>query len=149
MFQEFPCHSRVRKTRKKKKGTQPQPGQDDKEEEEAESSKRYLATPKLSSNQRNETPILWIRIDPDMEWLHTIRFKQPEYMWIFQLQEDIDAVAQYEVKLSPSAITPQAARALGDFIHSFKAIEALNNTLNNPRWYYRVRAEAAKSMSRV
>lgn len=39
----------------------------------------------------------WIRLDADFEWVCTIDFQQPDYMWASQLTKDRDVVAQYEV----------------------------------------------------
>lgn len=39
----------------------------------------------------------WIRIDADLEWICDIRFEQPDFMWLSQLQRDRDVVAQLEV----------------------------------------------------
>lgn len=42
----------------------------------------------------------WIRLDADFEWIATIGFEQPDYMWVSQLQRDRDVVAQIEVSFS-------------------------------------------------
>lgn len=39
----------------------------------------------------------WIRMDADFEWIATITFEQPDFMWVSQLQRDRDVVAQLEV----------------------------------------------------
>jgi hypothetical protein len=39
----------------------------------------------------------WIRMDADFEWISTIEFTQPDFMWVSQLQRDRDVVAQLEV----------------------------------------------------
>jgi transcription initiation factor TFIID subunit 2 len=39
----------------------------------------------------------WIRMDADFEWIATIEFTQPDFMWVSQLQRDRDVVAQLEV----------------------------------------------------
>jgi transcription initiation factor TFIID subunit 2 len=39
----------------------------------------------------------WIRLDAEFEWICTIKFEQPDYMWAAQLTKDWDVVAQYEV----------------------------------------------------
>lgn len=41
----------------------------------------------------------WIRMDADFEWITTIDFQQPDFMWVSQLQRDRDVVAQLEVCL--------------------------------------------------
>ena len=39
----------------------------------------------------------WIRMDADFEWICMITLNQPDYMFLSQLQQDRDVVAQYEV----------------------------------------------------
>ncbi|GAA5961060.1 hypothetical protein JCM3765_006519 [Sporobolomyces pararoseus] len=38
----------------------------------------------------------WIRIDSDLDWICTVKFSQPDFMWISQLQRDRDVIAQLE-----------------------------------------------------
>jgi transcription initiation factor TFIID subunit 2 len=40
----------------------------------------------------------WIRMDADFEWIAHIKFEQPDFMWVSQLQRDRDVVAQLEVR---------------------------------------------------
>lgn len=40
----------------------------------------------------------WIRIDADFEWIANMKFEQPDFMWVSQLQRDRDVVAQLEVR---------------------------------------------------
>lgn len=121
---EIHAHSRVKKLRKKKKGTAN--AQEERPEEEDP-----------DSAKKNETPIQWVRIDPDVEYLRTISLKLPEYMWIFQLEGDIDVIAQYE-----------AVRGLAEHVHSFKALDVLNKVLNDGQIYYPIRLEAGKAMAK-
>ncbi|GAA5828317.1 hypothetical protein JCM11251_006194 [Rhodosporidiobolus azoricus] len=44
----------------------------------------------------NQATYEWIRIDSDLDWIAIIRFAQPDFMWISQLQRDRDVVAQLE-----------------------------------------------------
>lgn len=39
----------------------------------------------------------WIRLDAEFEWLTSIEFQQPDYMWAAQLTKDRDVVAQHDV----------------------------------------------------
>jgi transcription initiation factor TFIID subunit 2 len=39
----------------------------------------------------------WIRMDADFEWICSMYFPMPSYMYVSQLQQDRDVVAQYEV----------------------------------------------------
>ncbi|EFJ31790.1 hypothetical protein SELMODRAFT_408008 [Selaginella moellendorffii] len=43
-----------------------------------------------------ESPLLWLRADPGMDYLTKIQLWQPEQMWINQLERDKDAVAQLQ-----------------------------------------------------
>jgi len=73
---EVPCNSRVKRPRKKK----------------------GVPLDETEDGKKNEPiPILYVRFDPNLEWLHHITVKQPEYMWHNQLQEDMDVFSQYEV----------------------------------------------------
>lgn len=40
----------------------------------------------------------WIRMDADFEWICKMSIKMPAYMWMSQLQQDKDVVAQMEVR---------------------------------------------------
>ncbi len=64
-------------------------------------------------------------MDPDMDWLHLVQFKQPEYMWIFQLEQDTDVIAQYE-----------AIVGLRGFVYSFKALDALKKVTRIASIYF-------------
>lgn len=44
----------------------------------------------------------WIRMDADFEWICMVNLSQPDYMFLSQLQQDRDVVAQYEVSNKPS-----------------------------------------------
>lgn len=71
----------------------------------------------------------WIRLDKDFEWIATITFAQPHYMFVSQLQQDNDIVAQVEVSCFPkpgwsrfngslgNAIPVHAESASSDFDH--------------------------------
>jgi transcription initiation factor TFIID subunit 2 len=41
----------------------------------------------------------WIRVDKDFEWICKIEFDQPIYMYVSQLQQDNDVVAQMLVRI--------------------------------------------------
>lgn len=52
---------------------------------------------------RRDHPLLWIRVDPKCNWGPLVEFKQPEYMWIHQLEMDRDPIAQYQAIRALSA----------------------------------------------
>ena len=43
---------------------------------------------------RNETPLLYIVIDPDCDWIREINFTQSEQMYIYQANLENDAINQ-------------------------------------------------------
>ena len=44
-----------------------------------------------------DSPVLWIRVDPDMKTLRHVKLEQPDYMWQYMLRYERDVVAQSEV----------------------------------------------------
>ncbi|MGH0148697.1 UNVERIFIED_CONTAM: hypothetical protein FKN15_013567 [Acipenser sinensis] len=49
-----------------------------------------------SKSRRADSPLLWIRIDPDMSILRKVEFEQADFMWQYQLRYERDVVAQEE-----------------------------------------------------
>jgi len=41
-----------------------------------------------------ESPVLWIRLDPDMSLLRAVEISQPDYQWQYQLRHERDVTAQ-------------------------------------------------------
>ncbi|XP_066390227.1 transcription initiation factor TFIID subunit 2-like [Miscanthus floridulus] len=124
---EIQCHSRLAAKRvwKSKKNTKLD-GSDDNID---------------ASTQENRTsvdsPLLWIRVDPEMEYLAEIHFHQPVQMWINQLEKDKDVISQSQA-ISVLEKLPQL---------SFAVINALNNFLNDTKAFWRVRIEAAYALA--
>jgi transcription initiation factor TFIID subunit 2 len=78
----------------------------------------------------------WIRIDADFEWLCSKEFvSMQSYMYVSQLQQDRDIVAQYE---SIVHLRNQSAHAL---VSTF-----LVRTLMDSRYFYGIRAMAAECL---
>jgi len=46
--------------------------------------------------QHNDTPLLWMRVDPEMLWIRKVELQQADYMWVYQLYKDRHVVAQVE-----------------------------------------------------
>ncbi|WVZ64918.1 hypothetical protein U9M48_014365 [Paspalum notatum var. saurae] len=124
---EIPCHSKLAAKRvwKSKKNTKVD-GSDDNID---------------ASTQENRTsidsPLLWIRVDPEMEYLAEIHFHQPIQMWINQLEKDKDVISQSQA-ISVLEKLPQLSVAV---------INALNNFLNDTKAFWRVRIEAAFALA--
>ena len=47
----------------------------------------------------SSSPVLWIRIDPDMTILRSIEFEQPDWMWQYMLRYERCVISQYEVPI--------------------------------------------------
>ncbi|KAJ3705784.1 hypothetical protein LUZ61_009489 [Rhynchospora tenuis] len=125
---ELQCHSKLSAKRnpKSKKGAKPD-GSDDNADLANQDAPR----------SGMESPLLWIRIDPEMEYLAEIHFHQPIQMWINQLEKDKDVVAQSQA-IAVLERLPQL---------SFPVVNALNNFLHDSKAFWRVRIEAAYTLA--
>ena len=54
--------------------------------------------------QMSQESYEWIRMDADFEWICKMTLSMKPYMWVSQLQQDRDVVAQLEVSSSPKDI---------------------------------------------
>ncbi|XP_077241077.1 TBP-associated factor 2 isoform X2 [Tasmannia lanceolata] len=125
---EIPCHSKnsARRIQKPKKGAKAD-GSDDNGD--------AFATVDMLSGV--DSPLLWLRADPEMEYLADIHFHQPVQMWINQLERDKDVIAQAQA-IATLETLPQ---------HSFAVVNALNNFLSDSKAFWRVRIEAAFALA--
>ncbi|KAL0580698.1 hypothetical protein V5O48_001339 [Marasmius crinis-equi] len=76
----------------------------------------------------------WIRMDADFEWIADLRFDQPDFMWVSQLQRDRDVVAQLEA-------VHALARQPTSIVSS-----TLTKTVLVSNYHYRIRVEAALAL---
>jgi len=84
-----------------------------------------------------ESPVLWIRIDPEMQLLGQVVFEQPDFQWQFQLRYERDIVAQLEaMEQLQKYASPYTRKALTDIIENTQA-------------FYRVRCQAAECLTVV
>ncbi|KAH6921855.1 hypothetical protein HPB50_005416 [Hyalomma asiaticum] len=84
-----------------------------------------------------DSPVLWIRIDPDMLLLRQVVFIQPDYQWQYQLRYERDVTSQIEaIEALCQFPTPQTRLALTD-------------TIENEHCFYRVRCAAAFCLRQV
>jgi transcription initiation factor TFIID subunit 2 len=79
----------------------------------------------------------WIRMDADFEWVCTLNINQPDYMFLSQLQQDRDVVAQYD-----------SIRHFAKIRESALVSTILVRTLMDRRYYYGIRVEAAMALAR-
>ncbi|XP_058065181.1 transcription initiation factor TFIID subunit 2 [Anopheles bellator] len=84
-----------------------------------------------------ESPVLWIRLDPEMTLLRSVNIEQPDFQWQFQLRHERDVTAQLDaIQALEKYATPQARLALTD-------------TIENERIFYEVRCQAALCLTKV
>ncbi|GMQ11180.1 hypothetical protein CsSME_00053926 [Camellia sinensis var. sinensis] len=125
---EIQCHSKLaaKRFQKPKKGSKPD-GSDDNGD----------AVSTLDTRSNVDSPLLWLRADPELEYLAEINFNQPVQMWVNQLEKDKDVVAQAQAIAMLEGL-PQL---------SFSVINALNNFLSDAKAFWRVRIEAAFALA--
>ncbi|PHT47203.1 Transcription initiation factor TFIID subunit 2 [Capsicum baccatum] len=125
---EFQCHSRLaaKRFQKPKKSSKPD-GSDDNGD----------TTINIDTRATSDSPLLWLRADPELEYLAEIHFNQPVQMWINQLEKDRDVVAQAQAIATLEAL-PQL---------SFSVVNALHNFLNDSKAFWRIRIEAAFALA--
>lgn len=78
----------------------------------------------------------WIRMDADFEWIGKIHLVMPLYMYISQLQQDSDVVAQYE----------SMRYLLGSNPHHV-SLSILTQTLVDDRYFWGIRELAAEGLA--
>lgn len=85
---EIPYHGKMKKPKKPK----------DEDVPNAEDQGKHGLTDETGIGlDQSESPICWVRVDPDYEWLRSVELSQPDYMWMEQLYKDKDVLAQSEV----------------------------------------------------
>jgi transcription initiation factor TFIID subunit 2 len=80
----------------------------------------------------------WIRMDADFEWIGSIQLVMPLYMYVSQLQQDRDIVAQYESLRYLLASNPHHV-----------SLTILIRTLMDKRYFWGIREMAAAGLSHV
>jgi len=87
-------------------------------------------------NMMGQESYEWIRMDADFEWIGKIHLQLPLYMYVSQLQQDRDLVAQYEsVKYIQSCGTHQTS------------LSVLVRTLMDTRYFHGIRTIAADAIA--
>ncbi|CAK7201317.1 Transcription initiation factor TFIID subunit 2 [Sporothrix eucalyptigena] len=79
----------------------------------------------------------WIRIDSDFEWISKMHTNMPAWMYLSQLQQDRDIVAQQDTLLYLSRIREHAMSAT-----------ILTRTLYDDRYFHGLRTMAAENLTR-
>lgn len=60
---------------------------------------------KEDEDRMNQESYEWIRMDADFEWICKMHINMPAYMFVSQLQQDRDVVAQMEVRCTCLSVT--------------------------------------------
>lgn len=125
---EIQCHSKLaaKRFQKTKKGLKAD-GSDDNGDAVATSDVRL----------NSDSPLLWLKADPEMEYLAEVHFNQPVQMWINQLEKDKDVTAQAQA-ISVLETLPQLP---------FSVVNALSNFLSDSKGFWRVRIQAAYALA--
>ena len=84
-----------------------------------------------------ESPILWIRIDPDFEYIRSVKVHQDRDNWLFQLLKEKDHISQIE-----------ACKELRNYNEEF-VYETLEAVAKNPKFFYKVRKHALRSLEKL
>ncbi|XP_020816645.1 transcription initiation factor TFIID subunit 2 [Drosophila serrata] len=85
----------------------------------------------------DDSPVLWIRLDPEMILLRDLIIEQPDFQWQYQLRHERDVTAQF-----------QAIQALQKYPTNATRL-ALTDTIESERCFFKVRCEAAHSLTKV
>nr|XP_018909078.1 PREDICTED: transcription initiation factor TFIID subunit 2 isoform X1 [Bemisia tabaci] len=85
----------------------------------------------------SESPVLWIRLDPEMTLLRSCIIEQPDYQWQLQLRHERDVTAQFEAVTALERYASAATRS------------ALTDTIENEHIYVHVRCKAAICLTKV
>ncbi|PON86522.1 Coatomer beta subunit [Trema orientale] len=156
---EIQCHSKLaaRRFQKPKKGAKPD-GSDDNGD----------GTPALDIRSSMESPLLWMRADPEMEYLADIHFSQPIQMWfstgerqvleesrimvekcMLRFVHKVVIVLINQLEKDKDVIAQAQAIAMLEASPqlSFNIVTALNNFLTDSKVFWRVRIEAAFALA--
>ncbi|XP_054712299.1 LOW QUALITY PROTEIN: transcription initiation factor TFIID subunit 2-like [Uloborus diversus] len=84
-----------------------------------------------------DSPVLWIRIDPDMLLLRQVVIEQPDYQWQYQLRYERDVTAQKEAIDALEKFPTPASRS------------ALTYTIENEHCFFKIRCLACFCLQKV
>ncbi|GMS96400.1 hypothetical protein PENTCL1PPCAC_18575, partial [Pristionchus entomophagus] len=89
------------------------------------------------TNMDPDSPVLWVRVDPNMLLLRQMHVRQPSYQWEYLLKYERDALAQMTALDKIQEFPSASSRAI------------LIETINCEQFFYRVRCRAAFALSAV
>jgi transcription initiation factor TFIID subunit 2 len=146
---ELPFHTKLRKARKKKTSQQAdkEPRNDinseDSQDDIADDAMEEIKVAEAEEEDQGEdlnssnSPISWIRLDPEMEWFCSTDVQQPDFMWIEQLENDRDVGAQHEAAIRLQRYASDAA------------CECFEKLTNDWKVFYKVRIDCLYGLASV
>lgn len=84
-----------------------------------------------------DSPVLWIRLDPEMSLIRAVIIDQPDYQWQYQLRHERDVAAQFEAIAALERYPTVSTR------------QALADIIENEHVYVNVRCSAARCLTKV
>ena len=87
--------------------------------------------------RNNECPILWLRVDTELEMLRRVKVNQPKVNWLFQLLREKDYLGQIE-----------ACKELGKYSDQL-VYDILSSVVKNDKYFFKVRKHALKALQRI
>lgn len=95
-------------------------------------------TKNIFRKELDNNPVLWIRVDPDMQFIRKVKVVQKKRNnWLFQLLREQDIVGQIE-----------AVRQLHKYNEDL-VYDILKTVSRNENYYYKVRKEVLKTMQKM
>lgn len=85
----------------------------------------------------SDSPVLWVRLDPEISLLRSTIISQPDYQWQYQLRHERDVTAQREAIQALHSFSEPATR------------KALTDTIENEQAFYKIRCKAAHCLTKV
>eukprot|EP00879_Flechtneria_rotunda_P028850 GHRR01031082.1.p1 GENE.GHRR01031082.1~~GHRR01031082.1.p1 ORF type:complete len:966 (+),score=503.48 GHRR01031082.1:166-3063(+) len=95
----------------------------------------------VSEAELRGVPVLWVQIDPGLEWLAAVQLRQPAHWWSLQLDHSKDVVAQAQAVAGLAAQLGSNSTQLDDYI-----VTVLAGVMRNPGVFSRVRLDAALAL---
>ncbi|CAL8096925.1 unnamed protein product [Orchesella dallaii] len=89
------------------------------------------------SSMDADSPVLWIRLDPEMTLIRAVDTRQPDFQWQYQLRHERDVTAQVEAIGALEAYPNQQSRM------------ALTDLIENEQAFYKVRCEACSCLTKI
>ena len=85
----------------------------------------------------DDSPVLWIRLDPDFTLIRSVDIRQPDFQWQYQLRHERDITAQTEAITALEGFPTPNTRS------------ALTHIIENENAFYRIRCRATHCLTKV